>query len=103
MCFSVACLTDIKGLWSLLGEQVEHFLSIGDSVGNSKVFVSAAQLGTNIIQSNSLVAITLQEQNKEENKNYDKTWGEVSGCERWFKFLLASFGQDVHSFLLPNY
>lgn len=69
---SLACLTNIKGLWSLLGEQVEHLLSVRDSVGNSQVFVSAAQLCTNIIQSNSLVAITLQEQNKEENKNLGK-------------------------------
>lgn len=67
MYFSAVCITNIKGLWSLLGEQVEDFLSVGDSVGNSQVFVPAAQLCTDIIQSNSLVAITLQGQNPEGN------------------------------------
>lgn len=43
------CITDIKGLWSFLGEQVEDLLSVGDSVGNSKIFVPAAQLCTDII------------------------------------------------------
>lgn len=65
------CITNIKCLWSLLGEQVEDLLSVGDSVGNSQVFVSAAQLCTDIIQSNSLVAVTLQRQNKEQNNDDD--------------------------------
>lgn len=72
MYFSAVYLTNIKGLWSLLGEQVEDLLSVGDSVGNSQVFVPAAQLCTDIIQSNPLVAVTLHGQNKEENKNDDK-------------------------------
>ncbi len=63
---SAVCITNIKGLRSFLGEQVEDLLSVRDSVGNSEVFVPAAQLCTDIIQSNSLVPITLQEQNKEE-------------------------------------
>lgn len=65
----MVCITNIKGLWSLLSEQVEDFFSVGDSVGNSQVFVSAAQLCTNVIQSNSLVAVTLPGQNKNSKNN----------------------------------
>lgn len=54
------CNTNIKGLRSLFGEQVEDLLSVGSSVGNSQVFVSTAQLCSNIIQSNSFVSITLK-------------------------------------------
>ncbi len=74
MYFSTVCITNIKGLWSLLGEQVEDLFSVGDSVGNSQVFVPAAQLCTDIIESDPLVAVTLQGQNKEENKNEDETF-----------------------------
>lgn len=82
--FSAVCITNIKSLWSLLGEQVEDLLSVGDSVDNSQIFVPAAQLCTDIIQSNPLVAITLQGRNKEENNINDTT------CETELKFLLAS-------------
>lgn len=56
----MVCITNIKGLWGVLGEQVEDLLGIGDPVGDSQIFVPAAQLCTDIIQSNALVAITLQ-------------------------------------------
>lgn len=32
---NVVYITDIKGLWSLLGEHVENLLGVRDSVGNS--------------------------------------------------------------------
>lgn len=51
--------TNVKGFWSFLGEQIEDLLSVGDSVGNSEVFVPAAQLRTDVIKCNSLVSITL--------------------------------------------
>lgn len=69
--FGAVCITNIKGLWSLLGEQVEDLLSVGDSVDNSQVFVPAAQLCTDIIQSDPLVAVTLQGQNKDENNDVE--------------------------------
>lgn len=56
--------TNIKGLRSLLGQHVEDLLSVRHSVKNSEVFVPAAQLCTDVIQSNSLVAVTLQKTNK---------------------------------------
>lgn len=59
------CLTYVEGLWSLLSEQVEHLLGVGESVGNSQVFVPAAQLCTDIIKSDSLVSVTLQSKRKE--------------------------------------
>lgn len=62
-CIFAESITNIKGLWSFLGEQIKDLLSVGDSVGNSEIFVPAAQLCTNIIQSNSFVAVTLQEHN----------------------------------------
>lgn len=64
VCIGAVSITDIKGLWSFLSEQVEDLLSIGDSVGNSEIFVSAAQLCTDVIQSNTFVAVTLQEEEK---------------------------------------
>lgn len=74
MYLGAACITNIKGLWSLLGEQVEDLFSVGDSVGDSQVFVPAAELCTDIIQSNSLVAVTLQRQTRTETMI-------VRGCE----------------------
>lgn len=61
-------ITDIKGLWSFLGEQVEDLLSIGDSVYNSQVFVSAAQLCTDVIQSDPLVSVALRGQTRDGNE-----------------------------------
>lgn len=67
--FKVVYITNIKGLRSLLGEQVEDLLSVGDSVGDPQVFVSAAQLCSDIIQSDPLVAVTLHAQSNKENRS----------------------------------
>lgn len=60
-------ITNIKRLWSFLGDHVEDLLSVGDSVGNSKIFVSATQLCTDVIQSNSFVTVTLKKQQQTNN------------------------------------
>ena len=72
MFFGAVCITNVEGLWGLLGEQVEDLLSVWDSVDDSQVFVPAAQLCTDVIQGDPLVAVTLQGRNKDENKNNDK-------------------------------
>jgi len=69
--------TNIKGLWSLLGEHVEDLFGVGDSVDDSEVFVPAAQLSTDVIQSNSLVSITLKGRNKRRRVNKTSDSGGV--------------------------
>lgn len=86
MCAGAASITNIKGLWSFLSEQVEDLLSVGDSVGNSKIFVPAAQLCTDVIQSNTFVAVSLQEE--EEKK--------VSEWKTCRKFILPSRAPERH-------
>lgn len=61
---SAVTSTNIKCLWRFLGEQIKHLFSVGDSVGNSQIFVPAAQLCTDVIQSNSLVTIALKSKTK---------------------------------------
>lgn len=51
--------TNIKGFGSFLGEQIEDLLGVGDSVGNSEVFVPAAQLSADVIKCNPFVSIAL--------------------------------------------
>lgn len=58
-CIICLCFTNVEGLWSLFGEHIKDLLGVWDSVGNSQIFVPAAQLRTDIIQSYPLVAITL--------------------------------------------
>lgn len=57
--FEAVSVTDIKGLRGFLCEQVEDLLRVWNSVGNSKVFVPAAQLSTDVVQRDSFVAVTL--------------------------------------------
>lgn len=61
--FEAVSVTDIKGLRGFLCEQVEDLLRVWNSVGNSKVFVPAAQLSTDVVQRDSFVAVTLWKKN----------------------------------------
>lgn len=58
-------ITDIKGLWGFLGNHVEDLFGVRDPVGNSQVFIPAAQFCTDVVQCNSLVTVAL--------------WGEKNG------------------------
>lgn len=51
--------TYVEGLGGLFGQQVEDLLCVGAPVGGPQVLVPAAQLGTDVIQRYSLVAIAL--------------------------------------------
>lgn len=62
----VFVITYVEGLGCLFGEQVEDLLGVRTSVGGPEILVSAAQLGTDIIQSDALVSITLE--------NRDRVW-----------------------------
>lgn len=55
-------ITNIKGLWSFLGDHVEDLFRVRDPVGNSQIFVPAAQLCTDVIQCDSFVTVALRKQ-----------------------------------------
>lgn len=59
-------ITNIKGLWSFLGNHVEDLFGVWDPVGNSQVFVPAAQFCTDVVQSNSLVTVALRRRKRSE-------------------------------------
>lgn len=56
--------TNIEGLRRLLGKHVIDLFSVGRSVRGSQIFISTTKLRSDVIQRNSLIAITLKERKK---------------------------------------